>query len=637
VQVKKLKPLSSLRLSKTNSVALLFLCSGLFLFCSFILKDGNSFSDNLNNFVVKKTEEARRNIDSISLALIQNKRKKAIYFYENSRKAYKQIEFYIEYHFPFHSKYFINSALVNKAEVEYGYKTFSPHGYQIIESYLYAEQQDDQIYISHELDLLKQSLLFVKEKSEGKINKPATTVDMLRFEIVRIMSLYLNGYDCTVNKQNLVEITNNLEGIEATLSLFEYDLKQKSSAFKHIKLAKAYLAVNKNYEEFDRLFFITRYMTPLYEELYKLYSVQEASTPTLFGINIRDKRFYDDNWFNVNYFSVVLKDSAFAKEQAELGKLLFFDPILSGNNKRACASCHDPSNAFGGSTTANSSFDYKSKLTRNTPSLVNAFIQKNFFYDGRSLQLEDQASDVLLNHLEMNASPEDIVKKLRLSNEYKTHFKRAFKNTEDTAITYYAVLKAISEFERRLSALNSRFDKYLRGDTKQLSQDEIKGYTVFAGKALCGSCHFFPLFNGLTPPFYSENEYEVIGTPSTKQNKELSSDSGRYLISKNKIHLHAFKTPGIRNLDRIAPYMHNGVYTTIDEVIEFYRKGGGAGLGLNLSNQTLPFDSLTLTKNEVKQLKQFLLCLSDSSHRNLPPKKLPYIKGYENRKLGGEY
>jgi len=232
-----------------------------------------------------------------------------------------------------------------------------------------------------------------------------------------------------------------------------------------------------------------------------------------------------------------------------------------------------------------------------------------------------------------------VIYKLRQSPGYRTLFHEAFKNTEDTTVTYYALLKAISEYERKLVSLNSRFDKYIRGDNTQLSKEEIKGYTVFAGKALCGSCHFFPLFNGLTPPFYGDNEFEVIGVPKNKLNKELDADSGRYHISKNTIHLASFKTPGIRNIELTAPYMHNGIYTTLEEVIDFYKKGGGAGLGIEVHNQTLPFDSLQLNVIEITNLKKFLVSLTDKTFKASVPKTLPVIniKGLEKRKVGGSY
>lgn len=634
------KHLSSLRTNKHTIVRIVcFVIFSALVFSSFTNADETGVSENINKRVILNITGILTQLDSIEHYFHANTYSKARTHYETARKLYKEIEFYTEYHFSFHSKYFINAPLVNKAEFEYNYKTFYPHGFQVMEKILYDTETDSTLNKQHELTLLKQSFIHIKEKAGGKHFKNATVVDMLRFEIVRIMSLYLNGYDCTINKQNLQEINSILSGFTNTIDLYSEHTICKTNCVKIIDAAHKYLSVNTDYDSFNRLYFITKYLKPLYEELYHLYNIEARNEITHYAINIRREKFYDKGWFNTRYFSVVLKDSVLVGKQAELGKLLFFDPALSGNNQRACASCHNPQHALGGNVDLNASFGSNEKLKRNTPSLLNSVFQKNFFHDGRSLQLEDQVNDVLANHQEMFSDPANSVYKLKQSPQYKTLFRNAFKNSEDTAISYYAILKAISEYERKLVALNSRFDKYIRGDETQLSRDEITGYTIFAGKALCGSCHFFPLFNGLTPPFYGDNEFEVIGVPKNKLNKEADTDSGRYLITKNKIHLAAFKTPGIRHLDQTAPYMHSGIYTTIDEVIDFYKKGGGAGLGLNIENQTLPFDSLQLTAVETKQLKQFLLSLTDKSFKVSVPLVLPVIniQGLEKRKPGGTY
>jgi cytochrome c peroxidase len=143
----------------------------------------------------------------------------------------------------------------------------------------------------------------------------------------------------------------------------------------------------------------------------------------------------------------------------------------------------------------------------------------------------------------------------------------------------------------------------------------------------------------LVPPFYSDNEFEVIGVPKVKNGKEIDLDSGRAATAHNPIYMHAFKTVGIRNIDKTAPYMHNGVFNTIDEVLDFYNKGGGAGLGIDIPNQTLPFDSLQLNKEELNNLKKFILSLTDKEFNIKAPTKLPIvsIKGLEKRKVGGEY
>ncbi len=616
-------------------VVVLLLVTGI----SFYQNDDSSFSKKLNEAVINQFTLIIQNIDSIAVCLDSQRfnKKKAIKHYEKARRLFKQIEFYTEYFYSFHSKYFINGALVNKAEYEYGYKTFVPHGFQVLENYLYPTNTDSTINIKYELNLLKQTFSSLQPSISGKKLVTATTVDMLRFELVRIMSLYLNGYDCTINKQNIKEIKYIFEGFEKTIKLIEVDQNKKDKIHTSLKASVAYLNKNTNFDNFNRLFFITNYIKPLYEQLYSLYETKDKTETTSYAINIRQKLFYDAAWLNSNYFSVILSDSLYVRKQAELGKLLFFDPILSSNAQRACASCHSPENGFGGKTAFDKEFELDNKLKRNTPSLLNCVFQKSFFHDGRSLQLEDQVSDVLLNHKEMFSIPESAINKLQQSEEYRKLFSEAFKNSEDTVITFYSILKSISEFERKLITLNSRFDKYLRGDQTQLNAEEIHGYSVFAGKALCGSCHFFPLFNGLVPPFYSENEFEVIGVPKDKSNTALDGDSGRYFVSKNKIHLASFKTPGIRNIDKTAPYMHNGVYENLDEILEFYVKGGGAGLGIDVPNQTLPFDSLQLSKKEISNLKKFILSLTDNSFQFQAPKRLPTIKGFENRKIGGNY
>ena len=144
---------------------------------------------------------------------------------------------------------------------------------------------------------------------------------------------------------------------------------------------------------------------------------------------------------------------------------------------------------------------------------------------------------------------------------------------------------------------------------------EINGFNLFMGKAKCATCHYVPLFNGSKPPTYYYQESEVIGVPATADTLHplLDSDSGRIHTLNLDFFNHAFKTPTLRNIALTAPYMHNGVYKTLEEVIDFYDKGGGQGLGLSLPNQTLPADKLQLTKTEKKNLKAFLLTLTDTT------------------------
>ena len=158
------------------------------------------------------------------------------------------------------------------------------------------------------------------------------------------------------------------------------------------------------------------------------------------------------------------------------------------------------------------------------------------------------------------------------------------------------------------------------------------------GKAACATCHFLPRFNGVKPPF-TGSEFEVIGTPSDKTAKRLSMDSGRYLKHPVPEMLHAFRTPGLWNVSRTFPYMHNGAFRTLEEVVDFYDAGGGIGKGLKINNQTLPADSLNLSPKEKNALLHFLQQLNTEEVLPMPPGQLPKSKKPElsAHRTGGKY
>jgi cytochrome c peroxidase len=154
-----------------------------------------------------------------------------------------------------------------------------------------------------------------------------------------------------------------------------------------------------------------------------------------------------------------------------------------------------------------------------------------------------------------------------------------------------------------------------------LTKNQVDGFNLFMGKAQCGICHFMPLFNGTVPPTFADTESEVIGAPSKVEwsNATIDSDPGRYVIFEMEQLRHAFKTPTVRNASLTAPYMHNGVYRSLEEVIKFYNKGGGAGIGIDLPNQTLPSDSLGLTETEQKKVIEFIHALTDTTGLSKAP------------------
>jgi cytochrome c peroxidase len=184
----------------------------------------------------------------------------------------------------------------------------------------------------------------------------------------------------------------------------------------------------------------------------------------------------------------------------------------------------------------------------------------------------------------------------------------------ESSITPVALVKVNSNYSRSLAVFDSKFDNNINEKEVSLMVSEKKGFNLFMGKAACATCHFPPAFNGTVPPYYKETEFEVIGVPKTKKwkNAELDSDLGRYHIFPMKERKGYFKTPSLRNIEKTAPYMHNGVYNNLEEVMKFYNKGGGIGIGIDIENQTLPFSSLDLSDKEIEDIIAFMKTLTDT-------------------------
>jgi len=572
--------------------------------------------------------------------------KKLKYRYETSRKFYKEIEFFTEYYSTLECKLYLNGPLVPKVDIEFGNEAISPHGFQVIEENLYVETKLDLSLLLSEYNLLIEHFSSLKQYYQTIEIEDHKLVESFQLHIVRIMCLTLNGYDCTINKQTIVETKFSLNGIKQIIEKTIKNSDEKTQKIqltelnKLIKKAQSVLLNHTNSDTFDRLNFTIEKLNPIYQNIlqYKK-AIGLPNSDIFYAVNLNEENFFGKNGVNKQFFSVYKGDTINKDLQAELGKVLFYDPILSGNNKRACASCHNANKAFTDGKKYSLAFDGAHMLKRNSPTLINAAYQKLFFHDGRVFNLESQADEVFNNAFEMQSNAVEILEKLKQSPDYNILFKKAFKGTADSSITFYAVIKSIAEFIKQLDSKDSKFDQYLNGNKKAMTKEEINGYNLFAGKALCASCHFFPLFNGTVPPFFNDNEFEVLGVPEKENSKEIDSDIGREAVSKSITQRYAFKTPTLRNIELTAPYMHNGAFKSIDSVLTFYNRGGGVGLGIHIANQTLPFDSLGLTKKELLDLKKFLLCLTDTSSLPKPPKQLPRFnnQNLNIRKVGGEY
>jgi cytochrome c peroxidase len=290
-------------------------------------------------------------------------------------------------------------------------------------------------------------------------------------------------------------------------------------------------------------------------------------------------------------FSFNKKDSI---TKAELGKVLFFDPILSRNKTISCASCHKPEYAFADSSAVSLGILGK-KGTRNTPSVMNVALQKSFFWDGRANTLEEQALAPIENPLEMNLPIEKALLRLKKSKTYTSYFKDVF-HTEPNRIN---LAEAIAAFERSLETINSPFDDWKFLDDSNAVADDVKrGFVVFNGNGKCVRCHFGSDF--------TTNEFRNIGLFN---GRELN-DSGRAIISGKKEDAGKFKIPGLRNVASTAPYMHNGKFKALKEVIEFYNDPARV-VPDGINRDSLLSKPLGLTPREKSDLEAFLISLTD--------------------------
>jgi cytochrome c peroxidase len=242
------------------------------------------------------------------------------------------------------------------------------------------------------------------------------------------------------------------------------------------------------------------------------------------------------------------------------------------------------------------------------------------------------------NSTEMNGAEEDLVKKVMSCKEYKDAFKKFLRYTpEEKEVTLSHIVSAITFYYADFSHYAAPFDDAINNKFS-ISSEAKKGFKLFMSKAQCATCHFLPIFNGVKPP-YIGSEFEVIGVPEDTSYTKLSTDKGRYNVNPAKETLNAFRTGTIRNAAFTKPYMHNGVFQTLDQVIELYDVGGGVGKKLVVNNQTLSTDSLKLSKAEKSELITFIQSLNENIIFEKPPSALPASTNKElnKRKVGGEY
>lgn len=537
--------------------------------------------------------------------------KEIINQFKKSRLAYKKIEWAVEYFIPETAR-FMNGPALDEMELEEN-KAFEPNGFQVMEELIYPEYvPENKKELEREINIFLSNIKQIQTTLDAITISEDYVLDAVQQNVYRVITLGITGFDSPILQSSIPEAGESLAIIPSSLERINSKSKTLEDLRKLILNAKKYCAENNDFNAFDRAVFITQYLNPISKNL-KTFQKEEniKSVERTKPLKASAATLFDKDAFDVNGF-VLSNDYNYTSEKAKLGEKLFYDKSLSKNNDRNCATCHKPEKAFTDGLKTNLSLN-GINLNRNTPTLTYASLQNAQFWDMRQLDLEKQSVDVIENKDEMHGSLKDIHSQILLNKDYMKLFKKAYPKSKKTEP--WQIQNAIASYVRSLNAFDSRFDVYMRGGKNSLTTEEIQGMNVFMGKAKCATCHFTPLFNGTVPPNYSKTEHEVIGTPNEPSGKTISPDVGRYLFNQMPQLKGAFKTPTLRNVAVTAPYMHNGVYNTLEEVVEFYDLGGASGLGIELENQTLPTDKLNLTPQEKKALIAFMKTLTDKKYK----------------------
>ncbi|MGB0885666.1 MAG: cytochrome-c peroxidase [Chitinophagales bacterium] len=303
----------------------------------------------------------------------------------------------------------------------------------------------------------------------------------------------------------------------------------------------------------------------------------------------------------------------FSPQQIDLGRYLFFDPILSKDGSVSCASCHQPDKGFADGKAFSDGVDGL-KTTRSAPSLWNVAFLKRLKWDASTASLEEQMKGPLYAENEMGNTPENLLKTLNDIDLYQKLFQEAFPKKKEKNILENEIYTAIAAFQSSLISLNSKYDQYAHGNHDALSEQEIKGMNVFRSfVARCAECH--------TPPLFTNQQIAVIGTPEPAGNP---FDKGAAIPRKDSSLNGGFKVPSLRNIALTAPYNHSGKFATLEETTRFYTQGRAHAVpdSINLIVHWHIWEP-ELPEYEIEQITAFLKTLTDESFKPKVPEKNP--------------
>lgn len=606
-------------------------------FLSFLMPKGSS--DRLEQIKLRFSEdlyEFEHSIQSYSSIINeyskgQVSKEKLVKAHISCRSAYKNVETYLSYFQPEAIKKFINGAPLPSIEKNTSALiVFEPKGLQTLDEIIAEDQPDP--------EALK-SLINELQKEYSKMLHYQNNIELYDYQVfeanraalVRVFTQGITGFDTPGTLNGLDESFLIIKKMKADFQNYKYlvspelFIKMNNSFDMGLEQLK-----DPSFETFDRLDFLMECINPLYGYILEIQIGLGIELPHEMNrkptaVNYMAENIFSKNFLDAAFFGQLEQGGDKASRQL-LGRYLFFDPILSKDINGSCASCHNPEKGFSDGKKLSDSFDGSGPINRNAPGLINSVFADRYFHDLRASELKFQLDHVVYSPKEFDTDYKELVDRLGQSSTYRSLFQQSFSNRKHS-LSAETIKLAINEYLASLVGFNSPFDKYVQGASNVIDNRVRNGFNLFTGKANCATCHFSPTFNGNVPPDFEESESEVLGVPSDSSYSELDSDIGRYGNKRDKEkadhYKFSFKTPTVRNISLTAPYMHNGVFSTLEEVMEFYNNGGGIGHGIDVPGQTLGPDSLGLSQAEISDIILFMENLTDEPIENTWPDSLP--------------
>ncbi len=479
-------------------------------------------------------------------------------------------------------------------------KIRNPFGFQVIEELLH-EDEVDAAEVNSIVKTTVNRLKLIAGNNTLYLKK-YHALWLLRDQIARIALVGITGFDSPVLEQSLTEAKTNYETILFIINTYKKEFSNENLYTDWLNEIKATQKVLEEGEfaTFNRFGFIQYHAHRQLELLANTSEDWKVEFPLTLAFNNNITSLFSKETFNMDFFNDYHQlENAMSDEKIALGKKLFNDKSLSKDGVMSCATCHIKDKAF---TDGLATFP---KQLRNTPTVSYAAYQQTFFHDGRAGSLEGQIVGVVENENEFHTNLKNLTETVEKDSAYTKSFTDLYGKVSD-----FNIRNAMANYIRSLGDFSSKFDKNINKKENTLTTSEVNGFNLFMGKAKCATCHFPPVFNGTVPPNFTETEVESIGVPNLAET-ELDGDLGAYNVFKTEERKFFFKTTTVRNISKTAPYMHNGVYETLEQVIDFYNKGGGEGLGYHVPNQTLPTDELNLSDKEIQDLIAFMETLTD--------------------------